>query len=82
MGSSEMNHESFDLSDRQQFSRRNFVRLVSAASAAVFVHVTTEADLAYAQRRIAREIPADAILINANENPLGPAYEAPTRAAS
>jgi len=71
-----MNHESFDVSDRQQFSRRNFVRLVSAASAAAFVHVTTEAELAYAQRRIAREIPADAILINANENPLGPCTDA------
>jgi len=36
-----------------------------------FVRITTEADLAYGQRRIARDIPADAILINANENPLG-----------
>jgi len=40
------------------------------------VRITTEADLAYAQRRIARDIPADAILINANENPLGPCAQA------
>lgn len=71
-----MNNESSALSDRYQFSRRNFVRLVSAASAAAFVHVTTEADLAYAQRRVVRDIPPDAILINANENPLGPCTDA------
>jgi histidinol-phosphate aminotransferase len=39
-------------------------------------HITTEADLAFAQRRVARDIPADAILINANENPLGPCAQA------
>lgn len=71
----EMN-ESVGLSDWHQFSRRSFVRLVSAASAAAFAHITTEADLAYAQRRVPRDIPADAILINANENPLGPVAQA------
>jgi histidinol-phosphate aminotransferase len=38
--------------------------------------ITTEADLAFAQRRVISNIPADAILINANENPLGPCAQA------
>lgn len=74
-GECEMN-ESVDSYDRYQFSRRSFVRLVSAASAAAFAPIATEADLAYGQRRVARDISADAILINANENPLGPCAQA------
>jgi len=38
--------------------------------------ITTEAELAFAQRRVAKDIPVDAILINANENPLGPCAQA------
>src|SRR6266403_2821358 len=57
-------------------TRRSFVRIASAASAVVLARITTEADLAFAQRRIAKDIPADAILINANENPLGPCAQA------
>jgi histidinol-phosphate aminotransferase len=57
-------------------TRRSFVRLASAASAVVLARITTEADLAFGQRRSARDIPADAILINANENPLGPCAQA------
>ena len=71
-----MKNESVALSDRYHVSRRSFVRLVSAASAAAFVRITTEADLAFAQRRVARDIPADSVLINANENPLGPCADA------
>ena len=67
-----MKHETLVPPKGYRVSRRNFVRIASAASAAVLVRITTEADLAYAQRRIPRDIPADAILINANENPLGP----------
>ena len=71
-----MKHETLVPPKGYLVSRRNFVRIASAASAAVLVRITTEADLAYAQRRIARDIPADAILINANENPLGPCAQA------
>ncbi len=71
-----MKHETLVPPKGYRVSRRNFVRIASAASAAVLVRITTEADLAYAQRRIARDIPADAILINANENPLGPCAQA------
>jgi histidinol-phosphate aminotransferase len=71
-----MIHETLALPKGCRVSRRNFVRIASVASAAALVRITTEADLAYAQRRIARDIPADAILINANENPLGPCAQA------
>ena len=55
------------------FSRRSFFRLAAAASAAAAIPVMTESHLAYAQRRrVAREIPPDAVRIDANENPLGP----------
>src|SRR5882757_11029699 len=71
-----MKYKALALPKGFRVSRRNFVRIASAASAAALVRITTEADLAYAQRRIARDIPADAILINANENPLGPCAQA------
>ncbi|HXN24763.1 MAG TPA: pyridoxal phosphate-dependent aminotransferase [Candidatus Dormibacteraeota bacterium] len=71
-----MNHESFGYSDLFRVSRRTFVRTAAIASAGALASITTEADLAYAQRRTARAIPDDAVLINANENPLGPCAEA------
>src|SRR5260370_20831106 len=71
-----MKHENLAPPKGYRVSRRSFVRIASAASAAALVRITTEADLAYAQRRIARDIPAGAILINANENPLGPCAQA------
>ncbi len=71
-----MKHETLALPEGYRVSRRTFVRIASVASAVALVRITTEADMAYAQRRIARDIPADAILINANENPLGPCAQA------
>jgi histidinol-phosphate aminotransferase len=71
-----MKRETLALPNAYRVSRRSFVRIASAASAAALVRITTEADLAYGQRRVARDIPADAILINANENPLGPCAQA------
>ena len=55
-------------------SRRSFLRSAAAASAAAAVPmVLTEAHLAHAQRRmVAKNLPADAVRIDANENPLGP----------
>src|SRR6266481_9773349 len=58
-------------------TRRNFVRIASAASAVALARITTEADLAFAQRvRPLTNVPPAAILINANENPLGPCAQA------
>ncbi len=71
-----MRDETLALPEGNRVSRRNFVRTASAASAVALVHITTEADLAFAQRRVAKDIPVDAILINANENPLGPCAQA------
>ena len=63
-------------------SRRSFLRMASAAAAAV--PILTEAHLAWAQTASGTgkssrfhggrntAVPADAVLINANENPLGP----------
>jgi len=63
-------------------SRRSFLRLASAAAAAV--PILTEGHLAWAQASTAVNkssrfhggahvaVPSDAVLINANENPLGP----------
>lgn len=52
------------------FSRRSFLQLSAAASAALALRVVTEPELAYA----ALPTPAQdsAVMINANENPLGP----------
>jgi histidinol-phosphate aminotransferase len=71
-----MKRETVVIPNGYRVTRRSFVRIASAASAAALVRFTTEADLAFAQRRTARDIPADAILINANENPLGPCAQA------
>src|SRR5260370_42287018 len=71
-----MKHETLALPEGYRVSRRTFVRIASVASAVALVRITTEADMAYAQRRIERDIPADAILINANENSLGPCNQA------
>src|SRR6201986_2648214 len=53
-------------------SRRSFMGLVSSAAVAP---ILTEAHFAWAQsgrRQFMADIPPDAVLINANENPLGP----------
>src|SRR6266436_4122321 len=71
-----MQRETLAQPNGYRVSRRRFVRIASVASAVALARITTEADLAFAQRRIARDIPADAILINANENPLGPCIQA------
>jgi histidinol-phosphate aminotransferase len=51
------------------FSRRAFLHLSTAASAALTVRIATEPMLAWAGHT---SIPKEAILINSNENPLGP----------
>jgi histidinol-phosphate aminotransferase len=71
-----MKPETFALPNGFRVTRRTFVRIASAASAVALARITTEADLAFAQRRPTKDIPADAILINANENPLGPCAQA------
>jgi len=55
------------------FSRRSFLQLSAAASAASALGIVTEPMLAWAERKA---IPKDAILLNANENPLGPSSAA------
>jgi len=56
-----------------RFSRRSFLHYSAAASVVASIPILTESHLAYAQRRrIAKHIPADAVRIDANENPLGP----------
>src|SRR5580692_7542078 len=57
-----------------RFSRRSFLHLTAAASAAAAFRISTEPMLAAAARR--RPHSADAILIDANENPLGPCQAA------
>src|SRR6266436_9831796 len=72
-----MQRETLALSNGNRVTRRNFVRIASAASAVALARITTEADLAFAQRvRPLTDVPPDAILINANENPLGPCAQA------
>jgi histidinol-phosphate aminotransferase len=56
-----------------RFSRRSFLHLSAAASAAAAFRVMTEPMLAAAARR---PHSADAVLIDANENPLGPGQAA------
>jgi histidinol-phosphate aminotransferase len=57
-------------------SRRSFMRIAGAA--AVAVPIFTEADFAWGQSalRMPANLPLDAVLINANENPLGPCQAA------
>ena len=52
------------------FSRRSFLQLSAIASAALAGRIVTEPMLAYAQLK---SPPKGGILLNANENPLGPA---------
>ena len=56
------------------FSRRSFLHLSAAASAAAAFHGMTEPMLAAAARR--RPHARDAVLIDSNENPLGPCQSA------
>lgn len=60
--------------DRVSASRRSFLTLSTAASAAVALRIVTEPMLARA--RVAKHPPADAIMIDSNENPLGPCVSA------
>jgi histidinol-phosphate aminotransferase len=54
-------------------SRRSFLQLSAAASAAVALRVVTEPMLAHAARPAAsRALHNDAVMIDSNENPLGP----------
>lgn len=57
-----------------RFSRRSFLHLSAAASAATAFHVATEPMLAAAARR--RPHSPDAVMIDSNENPLGPSQPA------
>ena len=57
-----------------RFSRRSFLHLSAAASAAAAFRVVTEPMLAAAARR--RPHAKDAVLIDSNENPLGPCQAA------
>jgi histidinol-phosphate aminotransferase len=58
----------------RRFSRRSFLHLSAAASAAAAFHGITEPMLAAAARQ--RPHAKDAVLIDANENPLGPCQAA------
>ncbi len=55
------------------FSRRSFLQLSAAASAAAAFQIVTEPMLAAAARRPA---PKDGVMIDSNENPLGPCQAA------
>jgi histidinol-phosphate aminotransferase len=71
-----MNQKFFPNSSLSGLSRRGFMRAAMVASAGALVKITTEADLAYAQRRPGKPAPSNAVLLDANENPLGPCTEA------
>src|SRR5580765_7096270 len=57
-----------------RFSRRSFLHLTTAASAATAFRFMSEPMLAAAARR--RPHAADAVIIDSNENPLGPCQAA------
>ena len=57
-----------------RFSRRSFLHLSAAASAAAAFQIMTEPMLAAAHRRLPHS--KDAVLIDSNENPLGPCQAA------
>jgi histidinol-phosphate aminotransferase len=59
---------------KRGFSRRNFGRLATVLTAGATLPFYSEHALAQLSR--VRNIPPDAVLINANENPLGPCPEA------
>jgi len=55
------------------FNRRNFLRFAAIASAGAALPIVNESHLALAQMSAKRPIPGPgAVMINANENPLGP----------
>src|SRR5947209_4431971 len=56
------------------FSRRSFARIASVLTAGAALPFYNEAALA--QLSLVRDIPPDAVKINANENPMGPCSEA------
>ena len=60
-------------------SRRSFLSLSAAASAALALRIVTEPMLAHAR---VHTFPKDAIRIDANENPLGPCASARDAAAA
>src|SRR6202140_2341992 len=60
-------------------SRRSFLSLSAAASAALALRIVTEPMLAHAR---VHNFPKDAIRIDANENPLGPCVSAREAAAA
>jgi len=60
-------------------SRRSFLQLSAAASTAAAFRVITEPMLAWAD---VKNVPRDAVLINSNENPLGPCAAARDAVAS
>jgi histidinol-phosphate aminotransferase len=64
------------------FSRRSFLQLSSAASAAAALHIVTEPLLAQAQRRPHAINAGNAVMIDSNENPLGPSQKAREAVAS
>lgn len=56
-----------------RWSRRSFLQLTTAASVAAGLRIVTEPELAWAALiKSHGKPPKDAVLINANENPLGP----------
>jgi histidinol-phosphate aminotransferase len=60
--------------DRQSsLSRRSFLQLSTAVSTAAGLGIVTESMLAWAGRKA---VPKDAVIINQNENPLGPSEAA------
>ena len=60
------------------FSRRSFLQLSAAASAAAAFQIVTEPMLAAAARRTFSRgsVPKDGVMIDSNENPLGPCQSA------
>ncbi len=67
---------------RQKFSslsRRSFLQASTAASAALALRIVTEPMLAYAKRP---PVPAGSVMIDSNENPLGPCDAAREAVAS
>jgi histidinol-phosphate aminotransferase len=58
------------------FHRRMFGQLATMAAGASLLPFYNEAALAQGQSAILGPIPADAVMINANENPMGPCKEA------
>jgi histidinol-phosphate/aromatic aminotransferase/cobyric acid decarboxylase-like protein len=62
------------------FSRRSFLQVSTAASAALALRIVTEPMLAYAQEL--PYAPVGGVRINANENPLGPCAAARSAVAA